>query len=84
MVEDPELAAGNGDASTSSSTQRPPQELDLMIGIDLEISTGIAVKMTTRKDMQLLRFSGFRIRLKGNVGRTKHIVLGHSHQQGSG
>jgi hypothetical protein len=83
MVEDSELAAGQRYASTSFSTQRLPQELDLTISIDLEISTRIAVEMASRKDVQLLGFSGFCERLEGDVSRTKHIIFGHGHQQRS-
>jgi hypothetical protein len=83
MVEDSELTASNRNAFTPFSTQRLPQELDLTISIDLEISTRVAVKVTSRKNVQLLGFSSFCKRIEGNVSWTKHIVFGYGHQQGS-
>lgn len=82
-VKDSELAAGNGNACAIFSAQCLLQKLDLTTSIDLEIGARIAVKVATWEDMQLLRLSGFCIRLEGNVSRAKHIVFGHGHQQGS-
>lgn len=81
---DYELAADHRDRFTSLNTQGLPQENDLTISIEFEVVTRVAIKVTTRKDMQLLWLSGLCIRLEGNVSRTKHIAFGHSHQQGSG
>jgi len=83
MAEDPELTANNRNVSISSHTQRLPQELDLTISIDLEVGARIAVEMTPWENVQLLRFSGLCKRLEGNVSRTKHIIFGYGHEQGS-
>jgi hypothetical protein len=66
------------------STQRLPQELDLTISILFEQRPSVSIEMATREHLQLLWLASFPIGLQSDIGRAKHVVVRHDHEQWGG